>query len=68
MLDDITCVCVLRKALMQKFEREQGAGSAAVAELESSTLSQVHHVHGERKAPDGQEGAADARKRQKEAL
>jgi hypothetical protein len=50
---------------MQKFEREQGAESSAVTELESSTLAQVH---GERKAPDGLEGAADARKRQKEAL
>jgi hypothetical protein len=56
LLDDITCVCVLLKALMQKFEREQGAGSAAVAKLESSTLSWRA------------EGAADARKRQKEAL
>jgi hypothetical protein len=54
LLDDITCVCVLRKALKQKFEREQGPESAA--------------VHGERQAADGLEVAADARKRQKEAL
>ncbi len=40
--------------MKQKFEREQGPESAA--------------VHGERQAADGLEVAADARKRQKEAL
>lgn len=54
LLDDITCVCVLRKALKQKFEGEQGPESAA--------------VYGEREVCDGLEGASDARKRKKEAL